>query len=99
PDLPDPEEIEEMEETERERLEQMLEAITLAGNAEEVRDEVAELKRLAASAQAVEDSGVEAKLTRLRDLLHEEGFFDQSDKRLLIFTEFRDTLDYLMSCL
>src|SRR5712692_4329760 len=79
PDLPDPEEIEEMEESERERLEEMLEAITLAGNAEEVRDEVAELKRLAANAQAVEDSGVEAKLTRLRDLLHEEGFFDQSD--------------------
>jgi len=41
PDLPDPDELEEMEESERERLEQMLEAITLAGNAEQVREEIA----------------------------------------------------------
>jgi hypothetical protein len=99
PDLPDPEEIEEMEEIERERLEQMLEAITLAGNAEEVRDEVAELRSLAVDAQQVEDSGTEAKLARLKGLLHEEGFFDKSDKRLLVFTEFKDTLDYLVGCL
>ena len=37
PDLPDADELEEMEEGERERLEDMLEAITLAGNAEQVR--------------------------------------------------------------
>ena len=34
PDLPDPEELEKMEEIERERLEAMLEAITLAGSAD-----------------------------------------------------------------
>jgi len=34
PALPDPEELEEMEEAERERLEETLEAITLAGNAQ-----------------------------------------------------------------
>ncbi|MBI4455966.1 MAG: hypothetical protein HY644_08725, partial [Acidobacteria bacterium] len=34
PDLPDPEELEEMEESERQRLEEMLEAITLAGTAQ-----------------------------------------------------------------
>jgi len=36
-----------MEESERERLEQMLEAITLAGNADQVREEITELRRLA----------------------------------------------------
>ena len=40
PDLPDPEELEEMEESERERLEAMLEAVTLAGSADQVRQEV-----------------------------------------------------------
>jgi len=95
PDLPDPEEIEEMEENERERLEEMLEAITLAGSAELVHEEIAELKELAKQAQAVEDSDAEAKLSKLKDLLHKEGFFDQPDKRLLLFTEFKDTLDYL----
>jgi superfamily II DNA or RNA helicase len=96
PDLPDPEEIEEMEENERERLEEMLEAITLTGNVEQVREEIAELRDLARQAQAVEASDAEAKLSKLKDLLHREGFFDHADKRLLIFTEFKDTLDHLV---
>ncbi len=97
PDLPDPEELEEMEESERERLEAMLEAITLAGSAEQVRSEVEELRRLATQAQAVEDAGIEAKLSKLRELLQQEGFFDHPDQRLLLFTEFKDTLDYLVA--
>lgn len=96
PELPDPEELEEMEETERERLEALIEAVTLTGSAEDVRAEVAELRRLAVQAQAVEDAGVEAKLSNLKALLHEQGFFDHPDQRLLLFTEFRDTLDYLV---
>jgi superfamily II DNA or RNA helicase len=95
PELPDPEELEEMEESERERLEEMLEAITLAGNAQQVRQEIEELRTLASRAQAVEASCAEAKLSKLKELLHQEGFFDHPDKRLLIFTEFKDTLDYL----
>jgi len=96
PEVPDPEELEEMEESERDWLEQMLEAVTLAGNAEQVREEIAELKRLALQAKSVEDADVEAKLSRLKALLQQEGFFDQPTKRLLIFTEYRDTLDYLV---
>jgi ERCC4-related helicase len=80
-------------------VEDMLEAITLAGNAEQVREEIEDLKRLALQTQAVEDSEDEAKLSRLKDLLHQEGFFDHPGKRLLIFTEFNDTLDYLLNCL
>ncbi|MDE2058199.1 MAG: DUF3883 domain-containing protein [candidate division NC10 bacterium] len=97
PDLPDPEELEEMEEVERDRLETLLEAITLAGSAEQVREEVQELRRLSAQAQAVEHAGVEAKLSKLKHLLHEQGFFDNPDQRLLLFTEFKDTLDYLLN--
>jgi superfamily II DNA or RNA helicase len=96
PDLPDPEELEEMEESERERLEQMLEAITLASNAGQVREEIAELRQLAEQAKTVECSDSEAKLSKLKDLLHKEGFFDQPAKRLLLFTEFKDTLTYLV---
>lgn len=99
PDLPDPEELEEMEEGERERLEEMLDAVTLAGNREQVQEEIAELLKFAAQAKAVEDSGTEAKLLRFKDLLHQEGFFDHSDQRLLVFTEFKDTLDYLVGIL
>ena len=96
PDLPDQEEMDELEDAERERVERILEAITLAGNEALVRVEIAELRELAAEAQAVEGSGSEAKLAHLRGLMQDEGFFDRPDQRLLIFTEFKDTLDYLM---
>ncbi len=96
PDLPSPDELEEMEEWQREELERMLEAISLAGNAAQVREEVAELLALAKQAEAVEAAGAEAKLARLHSLLETEGFFTRPDQRLLIFTEFKDTLDYLV---
>ena len=105
PDLPDLEDLEEFEDAERERLERMLEAVTLAGNAEQVREEVAELLDLAQEAKAVEGSGLsacdaqagsEAKLGHLREIMQDEGFFDRPDQRLLLFTEFKDTLDHLM---
>ena len=96
PDLPDWEEIEEMEEGEREQLERMLEAVTLAGNADMVRQEIAELHELAKEAEGVEQSGTEAKLSKLKGLLASEGFFDHPDRLLLLFTEFKDTLQYLV---
>ncbi len=96
PDLPDLEELEEFEDAERERLERMLEAITLAGNAGEVRKEVSELRGLAEEAKLIEGAGQEAKLGHLREIMQNEGFFDRPDQRLLLFTEFKDTLDYLM---
>ncbi|HBL27438.1 MAG TPA: helicase, partial [Acidobacteria bacterium] len=99
PDLPGPEELEEMEESERDRLEALLEAVTLAGSAEQMHQEVGELQRLATQAQAVEAAGAEAKLSKLEVLLRKEGFFDRPDQRLLLFTEFRDTLDHLVTTL
>jgi SNF2 family DNA or RNA helicase len=98
-ELPDPEELEEMEESEREKLEDMLAALTLAQNAEQVKNEIQELRSLATQAEVVENSGTEAKLAKLRELLHSEGFFDHPQKRLLLFTEFKDTLDYLVGIL
>ena len=74
----------------------MLEAVTLAGNAEEVHKEIDELRKLAEKARSLQDSGSEEKLARLKSILQEQGFFDDPDLRLLIFTEFKDTLDYLM---
>jgi superfamily II DNA or RNA helicase len=95
-ELPDPDELEEMEDAEREQLERMVEAVTLAQNAHDVRLEIQRLRELAGRAARVEEGGVEAKLSRLRELLQQEGFFDHPEQRLLIFTEFKDTLDYLV---
>jgi superfamily II DNA or RNA helicase len=96
PEIPDPEDLEEMEENERHQLERLLEAVTLAGSADLVQQEVSELQALARRARHVEESSAEAKLAKLKQLLHDQGFFNDPDKRLLIFTEFKDTLDYLV---
>ena len=93
---PDLDDLEELEDAERERLEKALEAITLAGNAEQTRQEIGQLLQLAQEAKGIEDSGRETKLGHLRSIMQEEGFFDRPDQRLLLFTEFKDTLDHLM---
>jgi superfamily II DNA or RNA helicase len=97
PDLPDADELEEMEESERERLEALLDAITLAQNPQQVQEEISELKLLVEKAKEAEERGAEAKLARLKQLLKQEGFFDNPTERLLIFTEYRDTLQYLVA--
>ena len=96
PDIPSPDELDELEDAEREKLERLLDAVTLAGDADRVRDEIAELRALAVRARDVERAGAEAKLAKLEALLRGQGFFDRPDRRLVIFTEFRDTLDYLV---
>ena len=96
PVLPSELEMEEMEDAEREKLEKILDAITLANNPDHVRSEIAELKRLGEEAKSVEQSGEEAKLSHLRRILQDEGFFSNRDQRLLIFTEYKDTLKYLV---
>ena len=96
PELPDWDELEEYEDAARERLERVLEAITLTRNADQVREEIAELLELADEAKAVQGYDNEAKLGHLRNIMREVGFFRDSEKRLLLFTEFKDTLDYLV---
>ena len=60
-------------------------------------EEIEELLELAEEAKAVETSGSESKLAHLREIMQEEGVFDRPDQRLLLFTEFKDTLDHLLA--
>jgi len=96
PELPDLEDLEEMDEAERERLEAILDAVTLAESADQVREEIGRLNTFAQRAAELVETGAEAKLSRLRQLLQDEGFFDNPEERLLVFTEFKDTLDHLV---
>jgi superfamily II DNA or RNA helicase len=54
------------------------------------RDQVRQLRALA---QAVYDGGIEAKFEKLREVLGDPRF---GGEKLIIFTEHRDTLDYLV---
>ena len=96
PVLPTHDELEEMEDAERESMERLLEAVTLADDPSLVQEEIGELGRLAGQAREVERSATEAKLAQLERLMRDQGFFEQPDQRLLVFTEFTDTLNYLM---
>lgn len=93
--LPDADEYEEMEDSEREKFERFVDAISLTENADAIRQEIVELTELAKRTKKVEDEQQEAKLSRLKTLLEEQGFYTNHKQRLLVFTEFRDTLDYL----
>jgi len=60
-----------------------------------LREEIVELKNLASKAKVLEAREIESKLTKLKELIHDEGFFTDPKMKLLIFTEHKDTLDYL----
>ena len=96
PDIPTEEEWEEMDDAEREARERELERATLAKRKPDLEQELKEIAELIAQAQRVEDGDHEIKLSRLKSQLTEQGFFADRNQRLLLFTEYKDTLDYLV---
>jgi superfamily II DNA/RNA helicase len=68
----------------------------LPGTVAELEDELAALQPLLVKAQDTEDAGTEVKLNELLDVVREEGLRDDQTTKLLIFTEHKDTLDYLV---
>jgi superfamily II DNA or RNA helicase len=85
------EEIQDLPEEERDRVEEKLEELTIAQNIDEVREEIAQLDPLIEQATRVRDQGTESKLKKLQD-----DILSQLDgRKLLIFTEHKDTLSYL----
>jgi superfamily II DNA or RNA helicase len=89
------ENLEDALEAERWEAEERALRYTLARNLDELEAEIAILSGLAAQALAVEQAGPERKLNELRQVLTDRDLF-QSGEKLLIFTESKDTLDYLV---
>ena len=87
------EKVDEMSEKERWEEEQKWELISAAQNIEELRAEIETLAGLLEQAQKV--IGTEAKLFQLKETLEE---LDRTypDEKVLVFTESKDTLDYLV---
>ncbi len=91
------EDLDDLTEEERWKVEDSLvERLTNAESIEELQAEVLALERLVRRARAALSSGIEAKLIRLTDaILRDEGLAARGEK-LLIFTEAKDTLDFLV---
>jgi len=86
------EELEDMEEEERWEIEDKLTKLSIANNLDDVKKEIKKVKQLIRKAEKVKEMEVESKLVKLRD----EILDTLGDRKLLIFTEFQDTLDYLV---
>jgi superfamily II DNA or RNA helicase len=85
------EQIEELEE-------ELLDAATAAQTVEELDAELLELAVLTTVAKQVRDSGTDRKWTELSHILQDEALTVDANgwpRKLIIFTEHRDTLDYL----
>lgn len=90
---------EELTDAEFERLEEVVvDEVTAAQTVEELKAEIESLKRLEALARDVRRSGTDTKWQRFSELLTaDEAMFwpDGSRRKLIVFTEHKDTLEYL----
>jgi superfamily II DNA or RNA helicase len=71
------------------------ESYVVSVDPEALREEIVELGNLVSKAKVLEAREIESKLVKLKELITEEGFFKDPKMKLLIFTEHKDTLDYL----
>ncbi len=86
---------EDMTEEKRWELEQKALRFTVAQNIEELDNELAQLEELIELAKQVEARQPERKLQELKGVLQKLDI-EQPGEKLLIFTEAKDTLDYLI---
>lgn len=91
-----PDDFDDLTEEEQDVIVEGLEAVVASPNPGDLRQEIAQLSRLIALAEDLEKREIESKLVKLRDTLHEQGIFDDPKMRLLIFTEHKETLEYLI---
>ncbi|NMC20649.1 MAG: DUF3883 domain-containing protein [Thermogutta sp.] len=83
------------EDEQQEKLAELEDAVASVDPAA-LREEILELEKLIDQARRLEQREVETKLARLRGVLSEQGVFQDRSMKLLLFTEHKDTLDYLV---
>lgn len=90
-----PDDYEELPEEEQQEIVSELEDLVASYDPAALRDEITELGKLIQKAVDLEKREVESKLVRLREVIKEHGIFSDPKMKLLIFTEHKDTLDFL----
>jgi superfamily II DNA or RNA helicase len=91
-----PEDFDDLPEDEQQEIMAELEDVVASVDPAALREEILQLTRLIDQARRVEQREVESKLSRLREVLSEQGVFKDPSMKLLLFTEHKDTLDYLV---
>jgi superfamily II DNA or RNA helicase len=90
-----PDDFDDLPEEEQEEVLANLEDVVASIDPEDLREEIIELGKLAEQARALEARAIETKLTKLREVMTAEGICSDPKMKLLLFTEHKDTLDYL----
>ncbi len=90
-----PDDFDELPEDEQQQILDNLESVVASIDPEDLREEILELGKLVDQARLLEEREVEAKLNKLKDVITEDGLFRDEKMKLLLFTEHKDTLDYL----
>ena len=90
--------VEDLSEAERWEQEEIWETLSVAENRQELEREVRTLEGLIQQAQTIIRSGEEVKLRHFREAL--DGLHSRHpEAKVLIFTEARETLEYLEKCI
>jgi superfamily II DNA or RNA helicase len=90
-----PDDFDDLDAEEQQKIIDQLEDEVLSADPTVLREEIQRLTNLIEQAMHLEARDVQTKLIKLRSVLNEEGIFDDPQMKLLIFTEHKDTLDYL----
>ncbi|ACV12089.1 helicase domain protein [Halorhabdus utahensis DSM 12940] len=83
---------EDLDEDDKQRAEDEIAGLTVASNDEQLQEEIDTLRDLVSLA---EDLPVDSKAQKVRRFIS-QLLEEQPDEKLLLFTEYRDTLDYLL---
>lgn len=90
-----PDDFEDLTDEEQQEVLSNLEGVVLSPDPAALREEIAQLDQLVTQARSLEKREVESKLVTLRQILKEQKIFDDKRTKLLIFTEHKETLDFL----
>jgi SNF2 family DNA or RNA helicase len=90
-----PDDFDDLPEDEQMEIEASLEGVVASVDPTALREEIQRLGNLIEHARALEGREIESKLVKLRKVLSDNNVFNDPRMKLLIFTEHKDTLDYL----
>ncbi len=90
-----PDDFDDLDEEDQQEIIAQLEDEVLSYDPAVLQEEIAQLNRLVEHAKQIEGRDVQSKLKKLRSVLTEQGIFADPQMKLLVFTEHKDTLDYL----
>jgi SNF2 family DNA or RNA helicase len=90
-----PDEFDELPEDEQLEILDDLENVVASIDPDALKEEIFLLKKIIDQSRLLEQREIESKLGKLKDVLTEQGIFKDPNMKLLLFTEHKDTLDYL----